>query len=304
MPAKTPKTLPNTTAQVVQAVPHRDLVAAQAAFDAIIPRFTAARSDVDDARTALDAANASENGVRGDILIELAKASIAGDWSFEHAQMGVKASLKAYEATHNTLPSTLTTFAAECYRAIHPKARDHVESAFSDAAEAWEAEGARIKAAQASALAAKTKYIADPEETPLREAFKRKYHMVAGTNGMLAAHASNDDERNMLANDPVMLADTIVGSEKRDEKRAARAIAKVVATIEDVANEFPSPRWDTVVKFLGGLNAKTLVAFRDAQVRQQRMEQRERPAKRNASPAPASVTADAVNAASDDLLAE
>jgi hypothetical protein len=176
--------------------------------------------------------------------------------------------------------------------------------AFAQADEAWAAEGARIDDAKAEAKAAETRYDANSVDTPLRDAFKRKYHMVAGSNGILAAHASDDAERQEMAAVPEMLADAVIGSDKRDEKRAARAIAKAVGTIEDIAAEFPSPRWDTVIQFLGGIDAKKLVAFRDAQVRQQRMMQRERPAKRNASPAPASVTADAVNAASDDLLAE
>jgi hypothetical protein len=299
-----PKTLPNTTtkpAQTVQAKPHAHVLAAQAAFDACITRFTSEQINVGKARDSLNEANDAERGMRETLLCELAVAATAGDWSLDHAKMGVDAAIAAFDDTANDKKTvgTLRTFASECYRCIHPDAREHVKATFEQAHELWDAETAAAKTA---------KEAGESVETPLRDAFKRVYHMVVGSNGLLATRAAvdakgkPDEARRELAEVPEMLAQALETDERRDHKRAARMIAKAVETIETIAGEFPSPRWDTVIQFLGGITPDKLVAYRDAQMRQSRMEQRERPAAKRSAATPASVTADAVNAAADEMM--
>jgi hypothetical protein len=298
-----PKTLPNkqaAPAQSVVAKPHANVTQAQSAFDKCIARFTSSQLDVGKARDALSEANEGERGVRVTLLIELAKASTTGDWSIDHAKMGVEAAIEAFAKTANDTRTvaTLKQFASECYRAIHPQAREHVEATFTEADELWDAEGERIDTARDEAKASGTKFQRDSVDTPLRDAFKRKYHMVVGSNGMLAARAAKDEDRQALAEVPEMLAQAVMSDERADQKRAARMIARAVSVIEEISDEFPSDRWDVAIKFLKGIDADKLVAFRNAKRRTERVTDRERP-QRSARREPSQ---DEVNDAAGELI--
>lgn len=264
--AQTQASLKATTPVVAKL--HTSIIQAQDAFAATIGRITKAHDAVTEAQSAAKDAGEAQVGVRQTILCELATAAIAGKWSVEHAKAGIDAAIAAYEAAANDKDAakktvgTLRQFASECMRAVHPKAREHVEQAFEEADALWEAEGERIEAAKAGAKAAGTKYVADPTETPLRSAFKRKWHMVAGSTGMLANHASDDADKQALAEAPEMLADAVMHDERIDAKRASKAIKRVLDVIEDVAAEFPHNSWDTVLRFLNGLDAKKLADYR------------------------------------------
>jgi hypothetical protein len=261
-----------TTGPVIAKL-HTSITQAKDAFAATIGRITKAHTDVADAKGLYDAAGVAQVGIRQTILCELAEAAIAGKWLPEHAKAGIDAAIAAYaEAANdkdaaNKTVGTLKQFASECMRAVHPKAREHVQAAFDEADEMWEAEGERLEIAKAEAKAAGTKFIADPAETPLRAAFKRKWHMVAGSTGLLAARASDDADKAALAEAPEMLADAVAHDERIDAKRAAKAIKRVLDVIEDVAEEFPHNSWDTVLRFLNGLNAKKLADYRAKEVR-------------------------------------
>ena len=64
-----------------------------------------------------------------------------------------------------------------------------------------------------------------------------------------------------------MLANAVAHDERIDAQRAAKAIKRVLDVIEDVAEEFPHNSWDTVLRFLNGLDAKKLADYRAKEVR-------------------------------------
>lgn len=271
--AKTQAALKATTpAAPVVAKLHTSIIQAQAAFTNTIERLAKARDAATDANDAAKAAGVAQVGVRQTILCELALAATEGDWSTEHAKAGIEAAIAAYEAAANdkdaakVTAGTLRQFIGECLRAMHPKAREHVAEAFEEATRLWDEEGERIDALKEEAKAnGVKKFVVDPQDAPLRTAFKRKWHMVAGSTGLLAARA--DDDKAALAEAPEMLAQAVTHDERIDAKRAAKAIKRVLDVIEDVAEEFPHNMWDTVLKFLNGLDAKKLADYRAKEVK-------------------------------------
>ena len=262
------------TAAPVVAKLHTNIVLAQNAFSATIGRIAKASNDVSEARIASDNAGLAQVGVRQTILCELALAATEGKISQEHAKAGIDAAIAAYEAAANDKKAaektvgTLKQFARECLLAMHPKAREHVAEAFDEATRLWDEEGERIDELKAEAKAKGVKkFVVDPKDAPLRTAFKRKWHMVAGSTGLLAARASDDADKAALAEAPEMLANAVAHDERIDAKRAAKAIKRVLDVIEDVAEEFPHNSWDTVLRFLNGLDAKKLADYRAKEVR-------------------------------------
>jgi hypothetical protein len=299
-----PQTLPNNAAKPVQAKEHASTIEAKRAFTGVIERVLKASTAIDDAKADVGVKTEAQNGLRVTLLCDIATAAVAGNWSHDHAVAGLNAAIEAYATAYNAshnLPlntASLKQFAGECGRAIHPKAREHVAAEFAKADDLWAAEGDVIDAAKAKAIADETKFRRADVDTPLRDRFKRKYHMVVGSNGLLAARANENLAE--LADSPEMLAEQLDTNDRQDHKRAARAIAKAVATIEEIADEFPSQRWDVTIKFLKGIKPETLVTFRDAQKREQRRERANAP-QRTVAPS-ATVTADAVNAAADEMM--
>ena len=291
-----------TPAAPVVAKLHTSITQAQNAFAATIERLAKARDAATDANDAAKAAGVAQVGVRQTILCELALAATEGNWSTEHARAGIEAAIAAYEAAANdkdaakVTAGTLRQFIGECLRAMHPKAREHVAEAFAEADRLWDEEGERLEATKAASKAAgDKKFVADPAEFPLRTAFKRKWHMVAGSTGLLAARASDDADKVALAEAPEMLADAVAHDERIDAKRAAKAIKRVLDVIEDVAEEFPHNSWDTVLRFLNGLDAKKLADYRAKEVKGRSNPMSSKPARK-------AVSVDDLNAAQDEML--
>jgi len=299
---RTPKVIPAkpVPAQAaLVAAPHKDVLDAQKAFTGILPMFGKVQTGISDAALATQQAQEANVGARRAIMTSLALSSVAGKWSLDHAKMGIEAAIKAAATNDPKTEATLRQLASECHRAIHPAARDHVKQAFEIAERDWVAEGKEVDDAKAEAAKNNEKFQRSSVDTPLRDTFKRVYHMVVGSNGMLAAYASDDAEIAACADNPAMLADRVTGDVRRDEKRAARMIRKAVAAIEEIADEFPSSKWNVAIQFLSNIDAKTLKRFRDGEERARRVTSK--PARSGRTPpAPAS---DAVNDAVDELTA-
>jgi len=298
-----------TVAKVLPASPvevtNGSTTKAQKAFDAIIGKFVSADMDLAAAKSKALAEGEAYQGVRVTLLIELAEAATKGKWEHKYAVQGIEAAIKAYEAKHgNQRQSTLRQFATECGRAIHPQVCAHVKADFAKAKKMWDDEGKRIDAAKAEAIAAEEKFDRKAVDTPLRDAFKRQYHMVVGSNGLLAARSATDkkgkpdEARREMAESPEMLAERVQTDERQDAKRAARAVERVVTMLNEIAAEFPHPRWGTVIEFLEGMDKD---ALGKARVRNQR-EQRNASGLRKANK-PA-VSDDDINDATDDLIDE
>jgi hypothetical protein len=301
------KTLPNTTAKpVVANAVHSVTADVMKAFTNTFERRLLANTAKVEASDALKGATDNDMSVKEALMRELADLAIKGNWDMDHAKEGMKAAIAAYKANDPKTVGTLTQFAKECERVIHPLAREHVADAFDEAQRLWDAEGAKIAAADKAVKDAKEagEKIERPHvDTPLRDAFKRKWHMVVGSTGLLASRASDSEARSSAAVDAHLLADVVVHDERTDATRAARAIKRAVDTIEDIAAEFPSDRWDTVIRFLSALDPKSLKRMRDVQTRQRKLEARERRPQGAHRTAPVTQpSAEAQNDAADDIL--
>src|SRR6185503_5888572 len=170
--------------------------------------------------------------------------------------------------------TSLAQFAVELRRAMHPSARDYVVDAIANSRDQWE---------QSS----------KSEDHPLRKAFAKRYHMVAGSKGILQAHidvdmpapkAGTPDKRIATdhgdASDPYAIAGAKQQADKADPKAAARMIAKLVKALQAIETEFPVPAIGQMISFAAALDATPLANAKNA-----KMQELHRAAK--AKPAPA-----------------
>jgi hypothetical protein len=161
------------------------------------------------------------------------------------------AALAQWKGAHNLVPTSLAQFAVELRRAMHPSARDYVVDALEDSRELWEQS-------------------AQTDGHPLRKAFAKRYHMVAGSKGVLQAHIDADkpapkagtpDKRIATdhgdASDPYAIAGAKQAADKVDPKAAARVIAKLVKAIEAIKAEFPVGELDQILLLAEDLDADT-----------------------------------------------
>jgi hypothetical protein len=214
---------------------------------AIMDAFTTL-NPADDAAT--DAANAA-TGVRERLMGELALLSAEQDFEADKISDAATAALAQWKGAHNLVPTSLAQFAVELRRAMHPSARDYVVDALENSRELWE---------QSS----------QTEGHPLRKAFAKRYHMVAGSKGILQAHIDADkdapkagtpDKRIATdhgdASDPYAIAGAKQSADKADPKAAARVIAKLVKAIEAIRQEFPVGGLDELLLIAESLDADT-----------------------------------------------
>jgi hypothetical protein len=190
-------------------------------------------------------------GVRERVMGEMAQLSADEDWSADHITDAAKAAVEQWKGAHNLVSASLAQFAVELRRAMHPSARDYVVDAFADSREQWEASG-------------------QTEAKPLQKAFAKRYHMVAGSKGVLQAHIDADkappkpgeaDKRLATghddASDPYAIAGAKQAVERVDPKAAARVIAKLVKAVEAIKAEFPVGELDEILLLAMDLDANT-----------------------------------------------
>ena len=310
-------TLPNVnmTAAEVQAVTPTpdDQTEASVITKAIMGVFDAYAEPAfasDDANAALNGTD-TQVGAREQLLLDAAELSIAGDWDAKHFVTGktgdvLDAALEAWSAGKNRLPTTLSQFKVELRRAVQPSSRAYVEDAYNDTRVAWDAERADAKAAKAAG----TKH-----DAPLMKAFAKRYHMWAGSKGVLQAHIDADKpapkagtpDKRLAADhedaaDPHTIAGTRQTAERVDPKAAARMIAKLVKALQAIETEFPVPAIGQMISFAAALDATTLANAKNA-----KMQELHRAAK--AKPAPAvtrtpKVSQPALDEVIEDLVSE
>lgn len=214
---------------------------------AIMDAFTTLKP-ADDA--AEDAATEAA-GVRERVMGEMALLSAEQEFEADHIGDAATAALVQWKGAHNLVSTSLAQFAVELRRAMHPSARDYVVEAFEDSRELWN------KSSQA-------------EGHPLRKAFAKRYHMVAGSKGVLQAHIDADkpapkagtpDKRIATdhgdASDPYAIAGAKQAVERVDPKAAARVIAKLVKAVEAIKAEFPVGELDEILLLAMDLDADT-----------------------------------------------
>jgi hypothetical protein len=239
----------NMTAAEVQAVTPKPDSETQVGVitKAIMDAFTTLKP-ADDAAT--DAANEAA-GVRERVMGEMAALSAAEDWSADHITDAAKGAVQAWKTLTgaNIVSASLAQFAVELRRAMHPSARDYVADAIADSREQWE-------------------HSSQSEDHPLRKAFAKRYHMVAGSKGILQAHIDADmpapkagtpDKRIATdhgdASDPYAIAGAKQAAERVDPKAAARVIAKLVKALEALKAEFPVGELDQMLLIAIDLDA-------------------------------------------------
>jgi len=179
------KSLPNTTS----TTPIQDQIAREfAKLASSVSGFAMAQGELRDQATTL----ANEHGnKRAGMLAGFAGLACKGSWSDEH----IVAAIDGYIATKNdSKNSTLLQFARECKTACHMNARAFVAQDMERAAKLWAAERKSVADAKAKHVAdgVKTKFV--PPETPISSAFPKEYHLVFGSNGMLAARVKGNPE--------------------------------------------------------------------------------------------------------------
>lgn len=264
---------------------------------AIIDAFNTLKP-ADDA--AQDAATEAA-GVREQVMGDMAVLSAAEDWSADHITDAAKAAVEQWKGAHNLVSASLAQFAVELRRAMHPSARDYVVDAFADSREQWE---------QSS----------QTDGHPLRKAFAKRYHMVAGSKGVLQAHIDADmpapkagtpDKRIATdhgdASDPYAIAGAKQSAERADPKAAARVIAKLVKAIETLKAEFPVGGLDDMLLIAMDLDADTFAkAKAKAAIEAAKAERKAKARTMLAAPAPAPTKgkAAAIENALDDLTGE
>lgn len=242
-------TLPNVnmSAAEVSALTPKDETQIYVITKAIMDAFTTL-NPADDAAT--DAANAA-TGVRERLMGELALLSAEQEFEADKISDAATAALAQWKGAHNLVPTSLAQFAVELRRAMHPSARDYVVDALEDSRELWE---------QSS----------QTEGHPLRKAFAKRYHMIAGSKGVLQAHIDADkpapkagtpDKRIATdhgdASDPYAIAGAKQAADKVDPKAAARVIAKLCKAIETIRQEFPVGELDDLLLIAENLDADT-----------------------------------------------
>jgi hypothetical protein len=258
---------------------------------AIMDAFTTL-NPADDAVT--DATNAA-TGLRERLMGELALLSAEEEFEADKIADAATAALTQWKGAHNLVPTSLAQFAVELRRAMHPSARDYVIEAVADSHTQWQES-------------------ADTEGHPLRKAFAKRYHMVAGSKGVLQAHIDADkpapkagtpDKRIATdhgdASDPYAIAGSKQTAERSDPKAAARVIAKLVKALEAIRVEFPVGEIDQMLLIAERIDANTFATAKShAAIKAAKAKAAARP-----TPAPkAKASQPALDDVIDDLTSE
>lgn len=223
----------------------------------ITDAIMAAYDEFADPQFAADDANEAALGSRERIMIRMAELSEHDGWLAKYTDGACDAALAKWSVGKNRLPTTIAQFKVELRRAIHPSARNHVADAIAESQDVWQAEVDEARIAREADKNAKP-------ERPLLKAFAKRYHMVAGSKGMLQAHIDADTKKNAkvthdIANDAHALAEAHQSEAAQPSATAAaRTIAKLVEAIRVIRSEYPVAELDEMLEIAEGIDADTL----------------------------------------------
>jgi hypothetical protein len=245
-------------------VPEQVTVIAEAVTNALTI-YAVASDATKGTKKAHDDQVTSEFNAREELLVTLAQVSIECECTKDHIETAVGPAVTAWCAASNTkrTPETVNQFVTECKRAMHPAAREHVSDVLTASTPAWKAERDEQKAWRV-ACDEMPKGEAKPEQPaqPLQNAFGKRYHMVIGSKGMLAAYVDQANNPKTAkvptpedATDFDTLASQHLGVQRNDSKRAARAMVKLAETLEALCVTFPHEDLRTMLKFAQELAA-------------------------------------------------
>jgi hypothetical protein len=242
--------------------------AAKAVMDGIIGKYAKSDEAKGLAKGDYEKASEAHDGNRVSLILTIVKAAIKNEWNeVQYVMQGVDLAITAYREGRNSTEDTLTQLRSEIERAIHPKARDHVEHDLERARTMWAEETAATKVARDAAKAEGKSFKKDEVETPLHDSFAKSYHAVFQKGGLLDARAQAATPEDEVIFDN--LADFCEARGKklrRDPKRCANLVRQALKSLQTVAEEYPEgcDDWETVIQFLEGIDYKRLEAARQA----------------------------------------
>lgn len=185
------------------------------------------------------------------LLAKLAKLAIAGKFTADQVASARKEAVEAWLKGRNFTPKSLGQFALECEKAMHPKAREHVEDALRISRKAWNAERKAVAEAKAEGDDA-------PEET-LKRAFTRPYAMATGMIGALVPDAKGVVKYDhTVAMDPHALAEARSVQQAVNANRAARIVAKAAEDLAGILASFPDEFLAEAIDALAEVSKDTL----------------------------------------------
>lgn len=231
----------NATTSLDQA---RVATLAQAVRGVIEP-FLNARDENTAAREQAQGASQAEVNAREGILTALA--------DFSQAQQLTKDEITAIAAKvvagQNDLESqkSVQQFVGECKRAMHPSVRGHVKQLTHMRDICWASETER-KAADKT------------EPTPLRDAFKRQYHMLLAMCDAQAVgtHALETPE------DVLRFADFVSEKQRTDTSKVLKRLEGITRELVAFHKDFPVEDISVCIEALQGVDAKMLKRARPA----------------------------------------
>ena len=220
-----------------------------ALFETVVAQLAKAEEVLEGARNKLATG-------RTEILERLAQASANNGWSADVISDAVTKAVDAWKAASNDAKTaaTISQFALECKKVMHPAARDNVAKAFAIAKRAWEEERSEVADTDEG----------EAVETPLINRFKKRYHMgLRMVDAMLPKRGKKGAETaNPLASvalDPHALAEAL-DQEGGSAKRIASRIKRLREELAAIAAEFPVAEIEAAIDELEGISADRLEA--------------------------------------------
>ena len=196
-----------------------------------------AADDLIAARLSTTAADKETVNVREATMLTLADMAFMGDWSEGEVAAGMRGALKLY--TNSETPKAVSTFAGEARMVMHPSVRSGLPAMINTINLAWSAE---------TADRAKDK----DTPTPLRHAFKRKYHLIISTvRAQLNTGATYPTVDALVA-----WAETL--NPDLDAAKVHARLQSIIGTLTDFHGDFPDADIEACIGFLNGITPEHL----------------------------------------------
>lgn len=212
---------------------------------AVLP-ILAADSDTKEAKDAAQNASQAGASLREDIMLALAALSQKGQWTEREVSA---AAAKAAAMSNNKDDKSLSTFIGETKRAMHPLVRAHVPGLIDLRDATWDSE------TEAWNLDKKN------TPTPLRKAFKRKYHMLITMFGEAA-------DGNVFEDTASVIAFAEANNPDHDYKKVHDRLMAIRKTLSEFYHDFPVDDIQLCVDTLNEVTEKALKASREEGVTQ------------------------------------
>ena len=232
---------------------------AQKALTVAFRSLTKPLADVNDAETALEQERTKLANSREALLTGIAKTAAEANWSADVIADAVTKAVDAWKAASNDAKTeaTISQFALECKKVMHPAARGNVAKAFAIAKREWDAERDEVRDAEGD----------DKPKTPLLDRFKKRYHMgLRMVDAMLPKTGKKGVvTQNPLASvalDPHKLAEAIdaqAGGAGAANRIASR-IKRIREELAGIFADFPVSRIEDAIDELEAVNADALKA--------------------------------------------